>query len=347
MQDNSAEGSSDDQDVAKIEELLQRFPELVRPTQRTDERQPPSTSTVIDEEKGQLQSEIHSLKQDKVGLARRIYALQSDVEMQSAEISVLRDAVAKYANATQTLERKQRLLHLHGRVCKRAHEVLLSSDVSPDVATQIHENIFDESNPFSAFVVSIDIRRSTALMLKTKSALHFAKFITSLSDKLRQIVIDEFGVFDKFTGDGILAFFPESFSGKDAGLRAVRAAQACHQEFQRHYRQNWHAFKAIIKDTGLGIGIDYGQVQAIWIGDEFTVVGEPVVYACRLGAAKAETTLLNHPAYEKVSQDHGQTCVFRETEIDFKHEGPFVALEVVRLNEQHQPANPDWFPTPE
>ena len=37
-------------------------------------------------------------------------------------------------------------------------------------------------------------------------------------------ITDSYGVFDKFTGDGILAFFPEFFSGPDAGFLAIRAA---------------------------------------------------------------------------------------------------------------------------
>jgi hypothetical protein len=73
------------------------------------------------------------------------------------------------------------------------------------------------------FVLSVDIRRSTELMLKARTAEKFAEFITGLSIELTTIVLNSFGVFDKLTGDGILAFFPDFFSGPDAAYRVVAA----------------------------------------------------------------------------------------------------------------------------
>jgi len=322
---------------ARIDELFVRFPELVRPAD-TGEKPAMSTATVVDQETVRLQSDICRLEVERIEQAVKIHELQRDVEAQLVEHRNLRDAIARYASTTEELERKQRLQPLLARVCAPAQEALLLSDL----ADRFQEHLFNETNPCCAFVVSIDIRRSTELMLKTKSARQFALFLTTLGDKLRRIVIDEYGVFDKFTGDGILAFFPEFYSGKDAALRVIRAAQACHREFQRHYRQSWGSFTAIMKDTGLGIGVDFGAVQGIQIGGEITVVGGPVVYACRLGAAQAGKTVLNHPAYEKISQ-YVRACICHETEIDFKHEGPFVAFEVVHFDDQHSPATPEWM----
>ena len=58
-----------------------------------------------------------------------------------------------------------------------------------------------------AFVVAVDIRRSTDLMLKARTPRHFAEFTTALCVELTQVLLESGGVFDKFTGDGILAFF--------------------------------------------------------------------------------------------------------------------------------------------
>jgi len=57
-------------------------------------------------------------------------------------------------------------------------------------------------------------------MLKARSPALFAGFMTQLCAALEVTIKEEYGVFDKFTGDGVLAFFPEFFSGKDAGYHA-------------------------------------------------------------------------------------------------------------------------------
>src|SRR5690606_4988561 len=94
---------------------------------------------------------------------------------------------------------------------------------------------FDHGNEVEAVVISIDIRRSTDLMLKAKSPTEYSDFITGLSQKLSQIIIQHLGIFDKFTGDGILAFFPKFYSGDYAILLALLAAEECHKVFKEHY----------------------------------------------------------------------------------------------------------------
>jgi class 3 adenylate cyclase len=71
---------------------------------------------------------------------------------------------------------------------------------------------FLQPSECDVFVMSIDIRRSTDLMLKARSAERFAEFITRLCHQLMDIIKDNYGVVDKFTGDGVLAFFPSFFS---------------------------------------------------------------------------------------------------------------------------------------
>jgi class 3 adenylate cyclase len=56
---------------------------------------------------------------------------------------------------------------------------------------------------------------------------------------------------------------------------------------------------------GLGIGIDFGEVSVVDVNGELTVVGSPVVYACRLAAAPAGVTLLNEQAYQELSRRGG------------------------------------------
>ena len=225
----------------------------------------------------------------------------------------------------ELLLKQQNLRHLLDRVCEPAQKELLSEGCL--LAS------FDSHTLEDAFVMSIDIRRSTELMLKAREPELFADFITALCIRLGGIIVDNLGVFDKFTGDGILAFFPTFFSGEDAGYRAVKAADECHEAFRSHYQANRRCFTAVLKDTGLGIGIDFGKIRLVRVRGELTVVGTPVVYACRLGDAEAGYTLLNQPAYEQVFDKYGAYCRFDETSLCFKHEGEVAAYRV-RLNEK-------------
>jgi len=201
---------------------------------------------------------------------------------------------------------------------------------------------FIEVSECNAFVMSVDIRRSTELMSKARSPQLFASFMTTLCKDLEKIIKDNYGVFDKFTGDGVLAFFPDFFSGDDAGFRAVTAADRSHQLFQERYKEFRNSFISVLKGVGLGIGIDYGPAHLVQMAGGLTIVGAPVVYACRMGGAPCGTTLLNQPGYEKISEKFSALCFFNETELDIKNEGATLAYEVKLNGKEYNPVPPVW-----
>ena len=228
------------------------------------------------------------------------------------------------------LNEKQNLSHLLTQVGVAAQEKLLNSTS--------FRALFDQESPHLSYVLSIDIRRSTELMLKAGAPRLYAEFITELASQLRDVILENFGIFDKFTGDGILAFFPDFYSGEDAGYFALKAAHDCHKVFANHYSINKHCFISILKEIGLGIGIDYGEVQMVQIGGDFTVVGTPVVYACRMGGGEAGQTLINQPAFEKLFDVYSAISDFEEREVTIKHEGKTIAYSV-ELNGKMHSAN--------
>ena len=274
-----------------------------------------------------LQKEISTLRN---ALSRKTQALEKktvDAEAQAAAVRQRDEMLEEY-------EYKEALLYILSRINQDAGTVLLASD-----ALQGH---FRDEKPLEAYVMSVDIRRSTDLMLKARTAKAYAGFITGLCNILKEIVIAHHGVFDKFTGDGILAFFPKFYTGEDAGFRAVLAAADCHTAFAAHYERHRNTFVAVAKRVGLGIGIDRGDVHLVQVADGLTVVGTPVVYACRMGATPANTTLLNQPAYEEISRKYSEHCVLVETEFDVKHEGPVVAYGVVANGKVFEFPDPGW-----
>ena len=275
-----------------------------------------------------LQTEIHRLEDSLKKTA-------SELQKEKVTAAGHMERVTKLNSTLSELTKNQQLAFLIGRVSPEAADVLLDSD---PLRTE-----FLSSKARHLFAMSVDIRRSTDLMLKARTPQAFATFITNLCSDLMDVVRKNHGVVDKFTGDGILCFFPEFFSGKDAGYYALAAADACHATFDKHYRAHRNSFTSVLKDVGLGIGVDYGECHLVQVAGNLTIVGSPVVYACRLGGAPAGLTLLNQPAYEIISERHGGLVLLKETFIDIKHEGILVAYEATLSQSNFTPSPPAWI----
>ena len=284
------------------------------------------------EREQQLEQEISSLKNQ---LSAQQKALQEEIKKGEGKQSTL-DTLEI---TVKTLAKKEQLSFVLNRIHDEAKQVFLES---PEFQDEFLSNKPDKH--CEAYVMAVDLRRSTEMMLKSRRPELFAEFIMELTSTLRQIVLEHHGVFDKFTGDGILAFFPEFYTGSDAGYHVMSAAQECHEAFTEHYRRNFSCFYTVMsmKDVGLGIGIDYGEISLVQVGQELAMVGNPVVYACRMGGTRAGNTLLNQPAYEKVNDRFSMYCSLTEDEIDIKHEGLHVAYSVRRNEREFIPAAPAW-----
>ena len=203
--------------------------------------------------KARLSAHFSPKVPEALKLEKQIRNLEARIEEQLQRSQGTEIALEAIRLDDELLLKQRDLRHLLDRVCEPAQTVLLGQGPLLDR--------FESTSLEDAFVMSIDIRRSTELMLKAREPQLFADFITELCIQLGGIIVDNLGVFDKFTGDGILAFFPMFFSGEDAGYLAVKAAEECHAAFTHHYAANRKCFTTILKDTGLGIGIDYGKVR--------------------------------------------------------------------------------------
>ena len=276
----------------------------------------------------QHRSEIEALK---VNLERTKQKLKAHREGREA---AEKDA-ARLQDDLEELRKKLALSFVLDRIHEEAKPVLIASD-------SFRQCFLDEA-PCDAFVIAIDIRRSTDLMLKAREAKLYATFIVDLCSKLRKTILEHAAVFDKFTGDGILAYFPDFYSGKDAGYRAFTAADACHRVFAEHYYNHRRSFLAVSSEAGLGIGIDRGKLTFVQVGGELAVVGAPVVYACRLSNADAGSTLLNQAAHDEIFDRYSAYCFVEETKRPAKHEGDIIAY-TVRGNGKAlaDPAPPAW-----
>lgn len=277
------------------------------------------------DKKIQLEDEINQLKSK---LSTTLKDLETERTDKNEKVTELKGLLSE-------LQSKEKINHILPRICEEAREKLF--------VDQEFKDKFENGSSYETVVVSIDIRRSTELMLKARKPELFSKFITELSEKLSQAILSNFGIFDKFTGDGILAFFPKFYSGDEAIIRALIAADECHKIFKKHYSDSRDCFNVFIKDVGLGIGIDFGIVTLVNTSNELTVVGIPVVYACRMSGAKAGDTLLNQPAKEELTNICQDNLKIVESEIMIKNEGIALAYKAEFTKKIEIPKRPKWL----
>jgi class 3 adenylate cyclase len=282
----------------------------------------------VDPKTQQLEQEIGKLRVDIQKQAEAVKREKEDRQEREKQLE-------KMAADMDELRSKQELAFLLSRVTPAAHSALFGD--------KSLRNTFFEAQEQEAYVVAIDIRRSTDLMLKARRPQLFATFMTQLCSELAAIVKDHFGVFDKFTGDGILAFFPEFFTGDDAGYHALAAAHSARQTFDRLYKEHRSSFTTVLTGVQLAIGIDYGPVHLVRVADGLTVVGRPVVYACRLSGGLGGQILLNQPSYEDITKRYSPYFFTGETSIEIKHEGSILCYEINPNNTQYTPKGPPWI----
>ena len=175
---------------------------------------------------------------------------------------------------------------------------------------KITNSVTSAFNNFSkqSFVFCMDIRNSTKLMEYAKEQNKYCDFIEELIKDCKETVLKHNAIFDKFTGDGMLCHFitdpdNELLNNNKVIENVLKVSQTLHNHFYRVYQKYLHKeklFKVELKDIGIGIGIDYGDVYYKYT-NEFYAIGEPVVYACRLANAEANNTYLNINAFQQVA----------------------------------------------
>lgn len=291
-----------------------------------------SRKKIVDEIE-KLSSKVEEKEKELVS-ANKLISEESDTDTINQLKADLKNKDDELQELKTELSKKGRIIPLFEQVSQAAQNKF---ETDPTFFEQ-----FSNAVEADCFVLAIDIRRSTELMLKANSAKHFEDYIKTLCIGFKDIILAHNGVFDKFTGDGVLAYFPDFYSGDDAGFLAIHAAAQCHSFFISHYSSNRSAFHTVIQDTGLGIGIDCGKANIALISN-YTVIGRPVVYACRLSSTDANTTALNQAARDALISKFGEAIIFDEISIDIKHEGQILAYKLVKYPHEYNPCNPPWL----
>jgi class 3 adenylate cyclase len=177
---------------------------------------------------------------------------------------------------------------------------LLEPHAPPDWQQRFRtEELLDsviDGEPIQMFVMAADIRESTTLM---KEAIRFERFASVMDrfvSSVRLGIRKSGGWFDKFTGDGFLAYWivqrgaPDEYEERFVQTAGdiVHTANTLIDLFHRRVLEDFRAnSRNLSAGVGLSIGLDAGPGYLVKIADELTVVGPPVVGAVRMVTAAA------------------------------------------------------------
>lgn len=144
------------------------------------------------------------------------------------------------------------------------------------------------------FVMAADIRESTMLMKEAIKFERFAYVMDKFVSSVRQGITRSGGWFDKFTGDGFLAYWIVQSGPKheyderfvQAAGNIAHTAQTLVDLFHRRVLEDFRAnSRNLSGGVGLSMGLDAGPGYLVQIAGELTIVGPPVVGAVRMVTA--------------------------------------------------------------
>jgi len=141
-------------------------------------------------------------------------------------------------------------------------------------------------------------------MMTSQSPQEFSTQMSMFLSETRNLLRKHGALFDKFTGDGFIAYFNDAMchrhgpSGRDESFVAFIRE---YLNFSIPFFREWVSTlkQGSNKPMGLAMGVDLGKVSFRNPGYHFVAVGEAIVLASRLAdEACAEEIIVNNSLYE-------------------------------------------------
>jgi len=171
----------------------------------------------------------------------------------------------------------------------------------------IPDNLEVELSNARTIAVVGDIRKSQDLMTYSPSADFFRDMVIEFTQTARKIIKDNYGIFDKFTGDGFLAYFNEDVcktANKDFIDCFIKSSKEI-MEFSTEHFEKWTKSirKLPLGSSGLTIGADIGKIEYKEIEGHLFAIGDTIVWANRVcSAGKSNEIILNNILYNLVKE---------------------------------------------
>ena len=159
---------------------------------------------------------------------------------------------------------------------------------------------------FTATIMFADIRNFTAMSEKMTPE-EVLYFLNSYLERMIDVIVENFGIIDKFIGDGILAVFGAPIRSEQHADFALQAALAMQKKL---FLLNQEREEQNLPEIKIGIGLHSGEIIAGNIGNsrkmEYTVIGDTVNVASRIESLTKKykkSLLMSEDVYRNLSQD--------------------------------------------
>lgn len=212
-------------------------------------------------------------------------------------------------------------------------EQLIEAAMEPSFMTEMSRS--------DTLVMVADIRRSQDLITYGMSPNMYREQIIGFLTEVRKILLEDYGIYDRFTGDGYIAYF-NSFACRMGGRDYYEMAlDACNriQNFAEGYFDNWsrQIRKIPIEPIGLSIGIDCGIVDFKNIDDQLFAIGDACVWATRMcNAGKRGQVIFNNIPFHQIAE-YGEEGFCSIIDSETKNGEAFRAFSIIPSKVNYSP----------
>jgi class 3 adenylate cyclase len=244
-----------------------------------------------------------------------VTALDSEEEKVKAIEVGADDFVTKPYNSLILLTRVRSLMRIkklhddvedRNRLLRQVLDRFLAEDVTDVILTdpKRYLQLGGEMRPVTVLFADI---RGFSRFTEEHNPKEVIETLNRIFEVLSQVVFTYRGTFDKYLGDGLMAFYGAPVVGDDDAQRALDTALEMHDRFRQLCSEGGDDFTGL----GLGIGLHTGEAVVGNIGSEkvmdYTVVGYVVNVAKRLQEiARGGQILLSEATYRSVKCDLAQ-----------------------------------------
>ena len=173
------------------------------------------------------------------------------------------------------------------------------------ISDQVDILFLNKLSESETVVVIGDIRKSQDLITYSSSPDTYRSNMVSYIEKVQKTILDNKGIFDRFTGDGFICYFNAYLSQMfryDLYQTVIDVCMKIQRESKSFFEQWQQGLQKIPQDTiGLSIGVDSGKMT--FLDDRMLfAVGTPAVWATRMcTAGNAGDIILNNIPHAKIS----------------------------------------------
>ena len=155
-------------------------------------------------------------------------------------------------------------------------------------------------------VLVADIRRSQDLITYGLSPDFYREQIIGFLSEVRKILRENYGIYDRFTGDGFIAYFNQFVCEQEGRDYYEMTLDACEkiQLFSEQFFDHWsnQIRKIPVEPIGLSLGIDSGVVNFKDIEGQFFAIGDACVWATRMcNAGKRGEIVFNNIPFHRIA----------------------------------------------